>query len=154
MRMIKRKTSRRWWTGIRDVKVIGRTEYTRLYREARRAIGLDVPNNDRLWTGMSEKNMTHAEYMARWRELRALEAASQSGEILPYQGETNIFIYPGYTFHAVDALITNFHLPSSTLLMLVCAFAGHNQVMHAYALAVSMGYRFYSYGDAMYVNRI
>ena len=85
--------------------------------------------------------------------LRALESASQSGEIKPYQGETNIFIYPGYQFRTADALITNLHLPGSTLLMLVSAFAGHKKVMHAYRAAVANRYRFYSYGDAMWMVR-
>lgn len=85
--------------------------------------------------------------------LRALETASQSGSIEPYHGETRIFIYPGYHFRVADALITNLHLPRSTLLMLVCAFAGHAPVMQAYRVAVAQGYRFYSYGDAMFLNR-
>ena len=84
--------------------------------------------------------------------LRALESASQSGAIQPYRGETNIFIYPGYTFQCVDALVTNLHLPCSTLLMLVCAFAGYEAVMRAYRYAVENQYRFYSYGDAMYLS--
>ena len=83
--------------------------------------------------------------------LRALETACQSGEIEPYQGETSIFIYPGYKFRCADALITNMHLPCSTLLMLVCAFSGYDRVMHAYREAVRRGYRFYSYGDAMWM---
>jgi S-adenosylmethionine:tRNA ribosyltransferase-isomerase len=85
--------------------------------------------------------------------LRALETASQSGSIQPYRGETSIFIYPGYQFRCADALITNFHLPRSTLLMLVCAFGGFDKVMHAYREAVRQSYRFYSYGDAMWVER-
>lgn len=85
--------------------------------------------------------------------LRALETASQSGSIEPYRGETSIFIYPGYQFRCADALITNLHLPRSTLLMLVCAFGGHAKVMLAYHEAVRQGYRFYSYGDAMWVER-
>lgn len=84
--------------------------------------------------------------------LRALETASQSGSIKPYQGETSIFIYPGYEFRCVDALITNLHLPRSTLLMLVCAFAGYEHVMRAYHEAVARQYRFYSYGDAMWLQ--
>jgi S-adenosylmethionine:tRNA ribosyltransferase-isomerase len=83
--------------------------------------------------------------------MRALETASQQGRLEPYQGETRIFIYPGYIFHCVDALITNLHLPCSTLLMLVCAFGGTEPVMHAYREALANGYRFYSYGDAMWV---
>ncbi|MDR3491907.1 MAG: tRNA preQ1(34) S-adenosylmethionine ribosyltransferase-isomerase QueA [Gammaproteobacteria bacterium] len=83
---------------------------------------------------------------------RSLETASASGEILPFSGNTSIFIYPGYQFKCVDALITNLHVPGSTLLMMVSAFAGYEQVMHAYQVAVEQGYRFYSYGDAMFVT--
>jgi S-adenosylmethionine:tRNA ribosyltransferase-isomerase len=82
--------------------------------------------------------------------LRALEAAAASGE---RQGETDIFIYPGYRFRVVDRLLTNFHLPKSTLLMLVSAFAGRDKVLHAYQHAVKERYRFFSYGDAMLVER-
>jgi S-adenosylmethionine:tRNA ribosyltransferase-isomerase len=85
--------------------------------------------------------------------LRALETASQSGTIEPYRGETSIFIYPGYQFRCADALITNLHLPCSTLLMLVCAFGGFENVMHAYQEAVKRAYRFYSYGDAMWIEK-
>ena len=85
--------------------------------------------------------------------LRALETASQSGSIKPYSGDTSIFIYPGYQFNCVDALITNLHLPASTLLMLVCAFGGYENVMHAYQQAIQNQYRFYSYGDAMWMER-
>lgn len=84
--------------------------------------------------------------------LRALETASQSGRIQCYRDETSIFIYPGYEFRCADALITNLHLPCSTLLMLVCAFGGYAPVMHAYREAVQQGYRFYSYGDAMWID--
>ena len=69
----------------------------------------------------------------------------------PYQGDTRLFIYPGYRFRVVEALITNFHLPRSSLLMLVAAFAGREAVLGAYAEAVRLSYRFYSYGDAMLV---
>jgi S-adenosylmethionine:tRNA ribosyltransferase-isomerase len=84
--------------------------------------------------------------------LRALESAADGEAIGPFQGETSIFIYPGYRFRCVDALITNFHLPGSTLLMLVSAFAGRERVLAAYREAVAMGYRFFSYGDAMFVE--
>ncbi len=84
--------------------------------------------------------------------LRGLEAASDDGAIRPFQGDTAIFIYPGYRFRCVDALVTNFHLPESTLLMLVSAFAGRERVLAAYAEAVERGYRFFSYGDAMFVQ--
>jgi S-adenosylmethionine:tRNA ribosyltransferase-isomerase len=83
---------------------------------------------------------------------RAIESASSSdGEVQACGGETGIFIYPGYKFKAVDALVTNFHLPKSTLLMLVCALAGKDRVLAAYAEAIRKRYRFYSYGDAMLV---
>ncbi|MFB9887088.1 tRNA preQ1(34) S-adenosylmethionine ribosyltransferase-isomerase QueA [Balneatrix alpica] len=85
--------------------------------------------------------------------VRALESASRSGQIEPYTGDTDIFIYPGYRFRSVDALITNFHLPESTLLMLVSAFAGYQHVMEAYRYAVAERLRFFSYGDAMFIQR-
>ena len=81
--------------------------------------------------------------------VRCLETASSSGEISPYEGDTDIFIYPGYKFNVVDRLLTNFHLSESTLLMLVSAFAGYTPIMSAYKQAVSESYRFFSYGDAM-----
>jgi len=84
--------------------------------------------------------------------LRSLESVSQSGEPRPFAGDTSIFIWPGYGFKCVDALITNFHLPRSTLLMLVSAFAGHKQILDAYAEAIAEKYRFYSYGDAMMIS--
>jgi S-adenosylmethionine:tRNA ribosyltransferase-isomerase len=84
---------------------------------------------------------------------RALETAAGTGEVRPWQGETRIFIHPGYRFRAVDALITNFHLPESTLLMLVAAFAGHAEILRAYRHAVDRRYRFFSYGDAMLLTR-
>lgn len=84
--------------------------------------------------------------------IRSLETASQSGEIQPYYGDTSIFIYPGYEFHGVDALITNLHLPQSTLMMLVCAFGGYENIMAAYQCAIKENYRFYSYGDAMWIE--
>ncbi len=85
--------------------------------------------------------------------VRCLETASQSGEIKPYQGDTDIFIYPGYKYQVVDALITNFHLPESTLIMLVSAFAGYRSTLAAYASAVENKYRFFSYGDAMFIEK-
>ncbi|WP_346795686.1 tRNA preQ1(34) S-adenosylmethionine ribosyltransferase-isomerase QueA [Halomonas sp. Bachu 37] len=88
--------------------------------------------------------------------VRCLESAclkSTSGEIAPYSGETDIFIYPGYQWRCVDSLITNFHLPESTLLMLVASFAGYTTTMNAYREAVEQGYAFFSYGDAMLLTR-
>jgi S-adenosylmethionine:tRNA ribosyltransferase-isomerase len=81
--------------------------------------------------------------------VRALEAASAGGEIEATDAETELFIRPGYRFQSVDAMLTNFHLPRSSLLMLVAAFAGHERVMRAYRHAIAEGYRFFSYGDAM-----
>ena len=83
--------------------------------------------------------------------VRALETAASGGSIAPYTGDTDIFIYPGYQFKLVDALITNFHLPKSTLLMLVSAFAGRELILKAYREAIKRKYRFYSYGDAMLI---
>ncbi|MGZ9057589.1 tRNA preQ1(34) S-adenosylmethionine ribosyltransferase-isomerase QueA, partial [Methylomagnum sp.] len=84
---------------------------------------------------------------------RTLETAALGGELTAYRGETDLFIRPGFTFRCVDALLTNFHLPESTLLALVCAFAGHAEVLAAYRHAVEGEYRFFSYGDAMFVTR-
>lgn len=81
--------------------------------------------------------------------VRALESAMRAGDLQPFAGETQIFIFPGYRIRSVDAMLTNFHLPESTLLMLVSAFAGKDRVFEAYAHAVREGYRFFSYGDAM-----
>ena len=83
---------------------------------------------------------------------RALEsAATVEGKILPGAYETDIFIYPGYHFKYVRSLITNFHLPGSSLLMLVCTFGGYDLIMEAYAKAIKEKFRFYSYGDAMLI---
>jgi len=84
--------------------------------------------------------------------VRSLETAAAGGELAPFEGETRIFIRPGYRFRVVDALVTNFHLPESTLIMLVSAFAGREAVLDAYRHAVRARYRFYSYGDAMWVT--
>ncbi len=84
--------------------------------------------------------------------VRALEAASAGGALAAGDGETDIFIVPGHRFRAVDALVTNFHLPESTLLMLVAAFAGRERVLAAYHHAIAGRYRFFSYGDAMFVT--
>ncbi len=84
--------------------------------------------------------------------VRSLESASRGGVLRAFRGETDIFISPGYRFQTVDAMVTNFHLPESTLIMLVSAFAGYQNVMSAYAEAVTERYRFFSYGDAMFVT--
>lgn len=83
--------------------------------------------------------------------VRALESACRDGELRPFAGETQIFIFPGYKFSSIDGLITNFHLPQSTLLMLVSALAGREFVLQAYRHAVAQRYRFFSYGDAMMI---
>ena len=81
--------------------------------------------------------------------VRALETAAASGQLQPFEGETRLFIKPGDRFNVVDGLLTNFHLPRSTLLMLVCAFSGQRRVLDGYRFAVAHRYRFFSYGDAM-----
>ena len=83
--------------------------------------------------------------------VRALETAARGGKLQPFCGETQLFIRPGFEFRVIDALLTNFHVPQSTLLMLVCAFAGRESVLAAYRAAVADKYRFFSYGDAMFV---
>ncbi len=83
--------------------------------------------------------------------VRVLETAAAHGELQPWSGETNLFIYPPYSFRAVDAMITNFHLPRTTLLLLVGAFAGVDLLRDAYMTAIEQQYRFYSYGDAMFI---
>lgn len=86
--------------------------------------------------------------------VRSLESAAQmhGGQLAPFNGETDIFIYPGYEFQVVDAMVTNFHLPESTLMMLISAFAGREQVLAAYRAAITERYRFFSYGDAMLIG--
>lgn len=84
--------------------------------------------------------------------VRALETAARGGTLAPFDGESKLFIYPGFRFRVVDALVTNFHLPESSLLMLVAAFAGLPATLRAYAHAVEERYRFFSYGDAMFVT--
>jgi len=86
--------------------------------------------------------------------LRLIESAvAEDGTLAPFSGETALFITPGYRFRAVDAMLTNFHLPRSTLFMLVCAFCGLDVMKRAYAHAIAAGYRFYSYGDACLLFR-
>ncbi|MCG7561946.1 MULTISPECIES: tRNA preQ1(34) S-adenosylmethionine ribosyltransferase-isomerase QueA [Pseudoalteromonas] len=87
--------------------------------------------------------------------VRSLESAAKAhpDELKPFYGDTDIFIYPGYQFQLVDAMVTNFHLPESTLIMLVSAFSGQSHIMHAYETAIAEQYRFFSYGDAMFLTR-
>ncbi len=90
--------------------------------------------------------------VVRALEAAALAGAAQDGNPAPWSGDTRLFIRPGFRFQVIDALLTNFHLPESTLLMLVCALAGRERVLAAYAHAVRSRYRFFSYGDAMFVT--
>ena len=85
--------------------------------------------------------------------MRALESAARGGRLEATAGETDLFVYPGFGFRVVDRLLTNFHLPKSTLLMLVAAFAGAENIRRAYAHAIGQRYRFFSYGDAMLIER-
>ncbi|MNH06260.1 S-adenosylmethionine:tRNA ribosyltransferase-isomerase [compost metagenome] len=87
------------------------------------------------------------------RSLESAANACQDALIAPFFGDTSIFIYPGYHYQVIDALVTNFHLPESTLIMLVSAFAGYKNTMNAYHQAVAEQYRFFSYGDAMFISR-
>ncbi|MBL4743436.1 MAG: tRNA preQ1(34) S-adenosylmethionine ribosyltransferase-isomerase QueA [Cycloclasticus sp.] len=84
--------------------------------------------------------------------MRSLESAAKDGELKPYTGDTDLFITPGYQFNVVDAMVTNFHLPESTLLMLVSAFSGYQRIKSAYQYAIENKYRFFSYGDAMFLT--
>ena len=82
---------------------------------------------------------------------RALESAAQTGTLLPFSGKSDLFIYPGYQWRVVDGLITNFHLPKSSLMMLVSALIGRDRLLNLYAEAIAQNYRFYSFGDAMLI---
>jgi S-adenosylmethionine:tRNA ribosyltransferase-isomerase len=84
--------------------------------------------------------------------VRALESAAGTGALAPFVGDSSLFIVPGFRFRVVDAMVTNFHLPESTLLMMVSAFAGREAVLAAYQHAVAGQYRFFSYGDAMFIT--
>jgi S-adenosylmethionine:tRNA ribosyltransferase-isomerase len=130
---------------FKPVDVEDPTEHT-MHEEVFRVSGLDA----------ATINRTRAAGGKVWAvgttTVRTLESiASETGDIRPGEGETSIFIRPPYRFRVVDHLITNFHLPKSTLLMLVAAFAGYDLTMHAYREAIARGYRFYSYGDAMVI---
>ena len=85
--------------------------------------------------------------------VRALESIAKQGQIEAFQGETDIFITPGFEFKVIDAMVTNFHLPESSLIMLVSAFAGAQTILKSYQHAINSGYRFYSYGDAMFLEK-
>ncbi len=91
-------------------------------------------------------------YAVGTTSVRALETAARSGELVPFRGQTELFIFPGFEFRSIDGMVTNFHLPQSSLLMLVAAFAGREPTLAAYRHAVAAGYRFFSYGDAMLIT--
>jgi len=86
--------------------------------------------------------------------MRSLESAARDGQLKPFKGETDLFITPGYAFNVIDAMVTNFHLPESTLLMLVSAFSGYERMRAAYQHAIRQKYRFFSYGDAMFLSHM
>jgi len=88
--------------------------------------------------------------------VRSLESAAKegNGSLIPFSGDTRLFITPGYQFNVVDAMITNFHVSESTLLMLVSAFSGYDNIKKAYRHAIEQEYRFFSYGDAMFLKRV
>jgi S-adenosylmethionine:tRNA ribosyltransferase-isomerase len=112
-----------------------------------------VTVSDEVCTAVSEARACGGRVIAVGTTVvRSLESASAAGKLQPFSGETRLFITPGYRFRSVDALLTNFHLPESTLLMLVCAFGGYDAVMQAYRHAVQQRYRFFSYGDAMFMD--
>ena len=113
-------------------------------------------HSERCWVGAELVERIQATRAAGGRVIgvgttvvRALESATSDGVLAPYAGETNIFITPGYAMTSIDAMVTNFHLPESTLLMMISAFAGRSRVFQAYAHAIAQRYRFFSYGDAM-----
>lgn len=114
-----------------------------------------VSVSDRICEAVSEARAQGGRIIAVGTTVvRSLEAAAQGGELRAFEAQTRLFITPGYRFNVVDALLTNFHLPESTLLMLVCAFGGYANVMNAYRHAVAERYRFFSYGDAMFLERL
>ncbi|MGQ9500438.1 MAG: tRNA preQ1(34) S-adenosylmethionine ribosyltransferase-isomerase QueA [Anaerolineae bacterium] len=118
------------------VVAVGTTAVRTLETAALRAAGITIPLRD---ASAQPKEIAHSHQVLGWRPITAFE------------GPTDLFIYPGFRFRAVDALITNFHLPRSSLLMLVSAFGGYELIRHAYQVAIAEGYRFYSFGDAMLI---
>ena len=112
----------------------------------------DVPRRTAEAISEAKRNGRHVTAVGT-TVVRTLESAAVGKrKVKEFRGETDLFIYPGYRFKVVDALLTNFHLPRSTLLMLVCAFAKTQTVLDAYREAVRKRYRFYSYGDAMFIE--
>ena len=121
------------------------SEYVRVTQDVVRAV-LDTKKKGRKVIAVGTTSVRSLETAAQ----HALEQGNKFGTFF---GDTEIFIYPGYEYQVVDCLITNFHLPRSTLIMLVSAFAGHENTMAAYRHAIRKKYRFFSYGDAMFIER-
>jgi len=115
----------------------------------------EVPQDvvDAVWACKARGKRVVAVGTTSVRSLESAANASKDALIAPFFGDTSIFIYPGYHYQVIDALVTNFHLPESTLIMLVSAFAGYKNTMNAYQRAVAEQYRFFSYGDAMFISR-
>ena len=128
----------------------GAVESHRMHREW---IEVEQPACDRINRAKSLGGRVISVGTTVVRALESAAQANQSGRLDAFSGDTELFIRPGYRFRVVDALITNFHLPRSTLLMMVCAFAGYEKIMQAYHYAIDHDFRFYSYGDAMFVER-
>jgi S-adenosylmethionine:tRNA ribosyltransferase-isomerase len=124
------------------------TEWCQLTHQAAEAINQAKRSGGRI-VAVGTTSVRTLESAARLNEGRG--AGAGPGEVIPFEGPTGLFILPGYSFRVVDAMITNFHLPRSTLLMLVSAFAGREQILATYDLAKRENYRFYSFGDAMLI---
>jgi S-adenosylmethionine:tRNA ribosyltransferase-isomerase len=128
---------------------VERVENHRLHREA---LSISPNTAEQINRALDENRRIVAVGTTTVRTLESVMAQSANGRIAPVTSEADLFIYPGYAFRIVGAMLTNFHLPQSTLLMLVCAFGGRERVLAAYRHAVRKGYRFYSYGDCMLVE--
>jgi S-adenosylmethionine:tRNA ribosyltransferase-isomerase len=111
---------------------------------------IDAEAAQKIETARRERRRVIAVGTTTTRTLEAV-AAAHDGAIVPARGLSDLFIYPGFEFRVLNGLLTNFHLPRSSLLMLAAAFAGRERVLNAYAEAIAVGYRFYSYGDAMLI---
>jgi S-adenosylmethionine:tRNA ribosyltransferase-isomerase len=128
---------------------VERVEDHRLHREA---YSISAETAEAINRAMAQRRRIVAVGTTTLRTLEYVASQSPDGRLVAGRGEADLFIYPGYSFRVVGAMLTNFHLPQSTLLMLVCAFAGRDRVLTAYKHAVDTGYRFYSYGDCMFVE--
>jgi len=129
---------------IKDISIIGHKMHKECIEVGKEAVDLITQSKDAGGKVICVGTTT----------LRCLESISKAngGVLKPFTGETDIFIYPGFKFTVADALITNFHLPRSTLLLLVSAFGGYEKIQKAYEYAIRKKYRFYSYGDSMFIS--